>query len=373
MNQEHVDVVLRGAEAVRNWRKKNPGVQMDLSHAYLRGVDMIPGNKGQANLAAADLSGSNLIRAKLLEADLRGADLSESNLGDADLTGADLSGADLHGALLCGANLYLANLARANLSGANLTEADLRDVELAGADLRHADLPRANLTRGFLSGADLRGAKIGETVLDEGIANALGLDQVEHRSYSFYAPILLTKPGVPEVFLRGIGVQQPVIDLLPILRGDPIYRHSCFISYSSKDNTFADRLYADLRSRNVPVWKDSHDLPTGAWTRPAVFEQIQLRDKTVLILSASSMASDWVASEVEKALAKERQNPGTAVLFPVRIDDAIKTSTVAWADDLWNRRNITDFTKWKRPKAYAAALDKVLKDLVKPGGPSTEE
>jgi hypothetical protein len=39
-----------------------------------------------------------------------------------------------------------------------------------------------------------------------------------------------------------------------------------------------------------------------------------------LILSKSSIESEWVEDEVNKAFAEERERGGT-ILFPIRIDD----------------------------------------------------
>jgi TIR domain len=37
--------------------------------------------------------------------------------------------------------------------------------------------------------------------------------------------------------------------------------NSCFISYLTKDQEFADRLYADLQNKGVQCWFAPHDLP----------------------------------------------------------------------------------------------------------------
>jgi hypothetical protein len=51
-NPEHVEVVKRGAEAIRKWRKENPDTQPELGEADLGGADL-----GGANLHGADLGG----------------------------------------------------------------------------------------------------------------------------------------------------------------------------------------------------------------------------------------------------------------------------------------------------------------------------
>jgi hypothetical protein len=87
-----------------------------------------------------------------------------------------------------------------------------------------------------------------------------------------------------------------------------------FISYSSKDQEFVDRLHADLQNKGVRCWFAPHDLPIGAQIIDAIDEAIRLRDKVLLILSEHSVVSDWVEEEVTRALDEERSRkraPGT--------------------------------------------------------------
>jgi uncharacterized protein YjbI with pentapeptide repeats len=91
-NDEHVEVLRRGAAAWNEWRAED-GEVPDLSRAGLRGLD---------------LSGFDLSRADLRQADLRGTNLSQANLSRAHLDDANffkavLDGADLAGAFLTGA------------------------------------------------------------------------------------------------------------------------------------------------------------------------------------------------------------------------------------------------------------------------------
>jgi len=115
------------------------------------------------------------------------------------------------------------------------------------------------------------------------------------------------------------------------------------ISYSSKDDAFAKRLYADLQSHNVRCWFAPEDLKWGGKIRSGIDEASRLHDKLVLILSRHSIASGWVEHEVKAALAKERKEK-QVVLFPVRFDKAILESPLSWATEIRHERNIGDFT-----------------------------
>jgi TIR domain len=119
-----------------------------------------------------------------------------------------------------------------------------------------------------------------------------------------------------------LACQIKLIDYLPSLLGHPIQHYSCFISYSTKDDEFAQRLHADLQDKGVRCWFAPHDMKIGAKILDTLDEAVRLRDKMLLVLSKASIASDWVEDEVTKAFAEERQRGGV-VLFPVRLDDAV--------------------------------------------------
>src|SRR5262245_24600010 len=60
------------------------------------------------------------------------------------------------------------------------------------------------------------------------------------------------------------GLPDRLIDYLPSLLNQPIQFYSCFISYASKDQIFADRLHADLQNKGVRCWFAPHDMRIGA-------------------------------------------------------------------------------------------------------------
>ena len=69
-----------------------------------------------------------------------------------------------------------------------------------------------------------------------------------------------------------------------------------------------------------------------------------------------------------RALDEERKRKGV-VLFPVRIDDAVKQTSEGWARLLWGQRNIGDFTGWKEHDSYQKGFERLMRDLrvEKPG------
>jgi hypothetical protein len=173
-----------------------------------------------------------------------------------------------------------------------------------------------------------------------------------------------SRGNIPEKFLRGCGVPESFIVQIPALVAamQPIQFYSCFISYSSKDEEFAERLHADLQSEGVRCWFAPEDLKIGEKFRVRIDESIRLYDKLLLVLSENSVASQWVEKEVETAFEKEEEQK-KIVLFPVRLDDAVLEIKTGWAADVRRSRHIGDFSDWKNHDSYKKAFDRLMRDL----------
>jgi TIR domain/Pentapeptide repeats (8 copies) len=243
----------------------------------------------------------------------------------------------------------LPDLRRANLRRAFLGGADLSAADLSWADLSGADLSEALLEGTVFSDTNLTAVRGLETCLYDGPST------LDHRT--------LAKSGrLPLAFLRGCGLPDALIDYLPSLLNEPFQFYSCFISYASKDQAFAERLHADLQNKGVRCWFAPEDMKTGDRIRPRIDETIRLYDKLLLVLSKTSVASQWVEQEVETALAREREQD-TTILFPVRIDNTVMAIETGWPALIRNTRNIGDFRRWKTHDVYQKAFDRLLRDL----------
>jgi TIR domain/Pentapeptide repeats (8 copies) len=208
-------------------------------------------------------------------------------------------------------------------SNLDLTFADLHDVDLHGANLSGADLSDAIIFTTVFGDVDLSTVKGLETVQHDG-PSTIGIDT-----------IIRSQGKIPEVFLKGAGVPPSIIEAIPSLVGSlkPIDFYSCFISYSSKDQDFAERLYADLQAKGVGCWLDKEDLKIGEKFRPRIDEAIGRHDKLVLVLSQHSVRSSWVETEIETAFEKEHRYK-KLVLLPNRLDEVVMRTRQAWAADI---------------------------------------
>ncbi len=346
----------------------------DLSGAYLRGATLISANLrgaylnkadlNKADLSSAYLIGTYLIGAYLNKANLIGVDLSKANLLNADLSIADLNSANLRNADFSSANLIGANLIGADLIDADLIDADLISANLSNTNLRGADLSSADLSNANLSNARMAWTTLGE--LD--LSSVKGLDTVQHDGPSNLSinTIYKSEGNIPEVFVRGTGAPDSFIEYMHALARKPIQYYTCFISYSSKDQDFAERLYNDLQGNGVRCWYARKDLKPGDFYRDRIDESISVSDKVLLILSEHSVKSAWVEDEVERAWKREEQpaEPGEpVVLFPIRLDDTVMHTERKWAATLRYLRHIGDFTGWKDHDAYQTHFQQLLHDL----------
>lgn len=322
---EHLKILKQGVDTWNRWRIENREIRPNLAHAILIGADVSDAKLHGVNLKQADLSGAKLARARLELADL----------GNANLAGAKLPGAKLR---------------RTNLRGARLNGAYLTYAEFDGANVMGADFSSCWMNRTVLTDLDLSVVQ--------------GLETVRHTGPSeiSISTIYRSKGKIPAAFLRGAGVPDDLVKYIHSLSGKSVQFYSCFISHSSKDKQFAERLYSDLQGAGVRCWFAPEDLKIGDKLRPSFDDAIRLHDKLVVLLSASSVESPWVEKEVETAFEKERIQ-ARMVLFPIRLDDAVMETKQAWAADIRRTRHIGDFRNWKDHDSYKKAFERLLRDL----------
>ena len=376
-NPEHLAILKQGVEEWNQWRQAYPAVDVELS---------------QANLIERNLQGANLKAADLSRADLSGANLRDADLSFTRLIAANLARADATGTNLVRTNTIFGNITQTKLSRAILRGADLRWARLTSAELQDADLSQA------IAGATL--------FSDLDLSRAQNLHTVQHFSPSTIGidTIYKSQGRVAERFLRGCGVPDEFIAYIGSMVGRPIEFYSCFISYSTKDQDFADRLYADLQNKGVRCWFAPHDIKGGEKVHEQLDEAIRLHDKLLLILSEHSMKSPWVKTELlrsQKREIEENKRPTLSsnhpnesnggarwgprqdddkdgaptrkkkqILFPITLvpyaalenwEYPISTG-IDLAEEM-RQYFIPDFSNWKDHDSYQKAFQRLVKDL----------
>lgn len=339
-DKDLIRILQEGVDSWNRWRHDNPKIRIDMQEANLEGVDLI---------------GFNLSEASLIGAKLKGAYLNGANLYHADFVRADLRNANL-----TQTNLSWAHLTRANLSGANLSGSDLLVTEFVETNLSEANLSGARLGSTKFGNTDLSVVKGLDTVVHIGPSN-LGIDTI-YRSNG----------NISEVFLRGTGVPDSFINQMSSLVNalQPIQFYSCFISYSTKDEQFARKLYSRMRDEHLRVWFAPEDIQGGQKLHEQIERAIQIHDRLLLVLSEKSMQSEWVMTEIRNARKIEVEEKRRK-LFPIRLIDymAIKKwkcfDAEAGKDLALEVREyfIPDFSNWKDHDSFELAFARLLRDL----------
>lgn len=297
---------------------------------------------------------------------------------------ADMENVLANGLRIDSAVFDQAILRRAILNSPLIANSSFKRVTLEGASIHNGILWNVDLTE-----ADLSGATLGNTILsDLDLSTVKGLETVRHEGPSSVdvATLRRSRGKIPEEFLRGCGLApwevlqarlyDPALTVSEIseiqykifqLRAHgPLFLGGVFISYSHADSKFVDKIYNQLREAGASVWLDRHDLDAGSLQKQ-ISRAIRLNDVVLLVLSETSVQSDWVENELDMARRKERDE-GRDVLCPVALDDSWKSRTFGNDSEervLWRtltRKNILDFSKWKT-KAFNGQFDKLLRGL----------
>jgi hypothetical protein len=318
-NPEHVEVVRKGKDAIDEWRRRNPGVQLDLARA-----------------------------------DLAGAELAGANIAGANIAGASLWVANLSGAILNGASLNLANLTLANLTSANLSE---------------VNLTLATLNWAHLSGANFSQAWLGFTALSNlDLSPVIGLGTVNHRAPSSVGvdTLIASFRGAgnqltPELrtFFQGAGVPVELLEALPKIIAEVKY-YTSFISYGQPDIGFAQKLRGDLVARGVSCYLYEMDKTPGERVWHEIGMKRREAEKMVVLCSANALVRDGALREIEEQIDEDPDK-----MVPVSLDNLWTEpgfKVIRGSRDLKPfllNRNYADFANLP----YDQALEQLLKGL----------
>ncbi len=416
---EMVELLKNDVEGWNKWKSKierGPGESIkinlreaDLCNFGLSGADFSWVNLDGANLSNAVVSGAKFIEASLIETNLTkvtahatiywGSNLSKACLFEAELKDSDFAFADLSEARLKKASMVQSNLFNTNLSFADLSGADLSIALLTGTVLDKALLNGAKVIRSVLNGTKLDQANCERmlfaqtSICNVDLRRAKGLNTCLHAIHSSIGTDTLRKSrgNIPLEFLRGCGLQDWEIEHAKLYREDlsenqiteinykiielrgakPLRFFSTFISHSTTDKEFANKLYEDLQNKGIRCWYAPEDMKGGKKLHEQIFTAINLHEKLLLILSEASMKSEWVITEIRRT-RKEEKKTGERKLFPISLVPFEEVRKWECFDaetgkDLAieiREYFIPDFTNWETDKEkYQKAFDRMVRDL----------
>ncbi len=387
MNEEHLAILKKGVKEWNKWREEQKYLRPNLQEAILPSFDLSDFNLSWCNLNGALLNKANLRYANLTGALLFGAQMNEADLTDAKLYSGDLRNAYLNDAILRQAKLSEADLSHAKLRNARVENAILYAVNLYYSNFQDATLQGSNLRFANLTKTILRNTNLTDCVLDETIiglndlSNCKGLDTVKVKGPCVIDfETLRASKNIPEDFLFRIGLPRDYLNYLPaLISQNPIQlSHSVFLSHSSEDREFADKLYKYLTSNGVRVWYDQRKIKPGDKIGKHVEKAINLYDRMIIVCSENSlMKTLWVKKELEEAYRKElkllrKHKKKIETIIPIRIDDYVMDETKN--EDFLRLRgyHIGDFTDWQNEESFKINVFLLMEALNKNREPFIE-
>jgi HEAT repeat protein len=129
----------------------------------------------------------------------------------------------------------------------------------------------------------------------------------------------------------------------------PDNRH-IFLSYSSKEIDFALKLATDLKNAGINLWMDRLDIKPGEDWRKSLQAGIDLSSAVLVILSESSLQSQYCQREI--ARADRLGNPIVPILLT-------PLSAADWPLEI-ERQQYVDFTHWQDELRYQQELVHLL-------------
>lgn len=90
--------------------------------------------------------------------------------------------------------------------------------------------------------------------------------------------------------------------------------YELFLSYSSIDRIYAEKLAQDLSSWGITVWWDAWEIKVGDSLTQKIQEGLSSSSWLAVILTPDSVKSAWVQRELSSALIKEIHTKGVVVL-----------------------------------------------------------
>lgn len=128
------------------------------------------------------------------------------------------------------------------------------------------------------------------------------ITEILHR-YNFYEDVS---------FFRDIGAMKPKV----------------FISYSSKDEKYADALAEALKKHGAKVCYDKNDILVGHSIVDKIYKGIRNSDYFAIILTKNSVKSKWVREELNNAKMKEIESKNVVIL-PLLYEDCTRPDVLA--------------------------------------------
>ena len=110
-----------------------------------------------------------------------------------------------------------------------------------------------------------------------------------------------------ERFFRAAGVPGELLRALPDIVGNILY-HTCIISYTQPDRSFAETLQTDLIVHGASCWLFSADHTPQERTRTGIVQRRQTAERVILLCSSAALAQDSFLNEIEDRIEEDEDS-----------------------------------------------------------------
>jgi uncharacterized protein YjbI with pentapeptide repeats len=388
-NSEFVDLIKKkGISDWNSWRQNlDDQAYRQLTPFNLTNIDFEGAWIHDADLSTANLSGANFEHSHLTKIDFSHSASDKASFYDAELLDCNFSHSDLSKNDFTDARFRRCKVIGQGAFEANFKDATLQDVDFIGGRFQNCSFSEATFKSCFFEKVDFYNSSFKKSYMLENIfyncdftqtsfldearglpTNAMDQEYMTKSIHLFPKSFLslffkstreMLAASLFNPYLSIKEITDILYQLTAMNSERPFEYYSCFISYSAKDEKFAEKLYADLKKEHVNCWFAKESLKIGDIIRPTIDQAIRENDKLLVIMSKNSIDSPWVKDEVESAI-EEKGISKRKILFPIMIDStALKTRT-DWGARIKRQIHIGDFTK---PYLYEKKFEKLLEDL----------
>ena len=352
-------------------------------------------------LRQSKLSGSTLKRWSITLGNLTGSDFQATTFEDCQFTSTQFQGSDFFGAafkdcVFAACYMSEAFFAHAKFESCLIMQTTMRDSVIFSAKFINTNIDGITFD-GFENATRKATAEIPPQLLAK--ASDLGAHQnrIDQASLDSTLKLLATRrnirpsldgkfhddgesyadreakhfssPAAIESFLRSTSLTKDEIRSFVQKYRAISEAKSFFISYSFKDSVVAEQLADRLGRRGCTVWFAPSNMQAGATIAQQLHGGLYEADVLLVLVSESSIGSDWVKREILEFYRFQKQHPERR-LCPLRLDNAWSAGLDLGSDgdaveaSKWFRAHFApDFSQWRDPISFSAVFDQVARDL----------
>lgn len=141
-----------------------------------------------------------------------------------------------------------------------------------------------------------------------------------------------------------------------------------FLSYSSLDVAFIEKIENDLRNSQIDSWRDRHEIRAGRRWQQVIFEEgLPTCDVIVAYFTENSLTSDMFAKEVDAAQLRQLQDNGIAFLPYVsksEIRDKLRLDIQSLHCNVWNNENYYEIFPSVVAEIWRSYMERIVATVI---------